>query len=76
MRAAGQMTGQAMFQRLLGGQQRAAYGPHGASCQRLAPGQAQPALIFAGQFASHIALDIVRVMSQSEDIHRAQLGTQ
>ena len=71
-----QMAGQAVFQRLLGGQQRAAHGPHGAPCQRLAPGQAQPAVVFAGQFAGHVAFDIGRVMGQGEDIHRAQLGAQ
>ena len=71
MSAARQMAGQAVLKRLLGGQQRSAHGANGTSRQCLAPGQAQAALIFAGQLACHIALDIAAVMGQGEDIHRA-----
>jgi len=45
---AGQVAGQAMFERLFGRQQRAAYRAHGAPCQGFTPRQPQAALVFTG----------------------------
>lgn len=74
VRAAGQVAGQAVAQRQFGGEQRAAYGAHGAPRQRLAPGQAEAALLFLGQFARHVAGDVVRAVGQGENLRWAQLG--
>ena len=71
-----QVAGQAMFQGLLGRQQRATDRAHGASGQGFAPWQAQAPLVFAGQLTAHIAFDIVRVMGQGEHLGRAQFGAQ
>ncbi|MNJ60137.1 hypothetical protein D3C77_558500 [compost metagenome] len=48
MSAPGQMTGDAMLQRLLGGQQRTTDCPYGTLRQGFAPGQAEAALVLAG----------------------------
>ncbi|MNN53648.1 hypothetical protein D3C81_1684140 [compost metagenome] len=76
MGAACQMTGKAVLQRLFGGQQRAADGTHGAPGQGLVPGQAQAALVFARQFAVHVAGDVGRVVGQGEDVVGADLRAQ
>jgi hypothetical protein len=76
VRAAGQVTSQAMFQRLFGRQQRTADRPHGAPGQCFAPGQAEAPLVFAGQLATHVAFDVRRVMSEGENIRRAQVRAQ
>ncbi|MNN46615.1 hypothetical protein D3C81_1610010 [compost metagenome] len=76
MGAARQVTGQAMFQRLLGRQQRAADCAHRAPGQGFAPGQAEATLVFAGQIATHVALDIRRVMGEGENVCRTQIRAQ
>ena len=72
VRAAGQMAGQTVLQRLLRRQQRAAYRPHGALRQLRAPGQAEPAQLVAAHLAAAVARDIIGVMGQSQDVAAAK----
>lgn len=76
MGAAGQVAGQAVFQRLFRRQDRAADCTHGAPGQGFAPRQAEAPLVFAGQLAAHIALDIPSVMGQGQNLRWAQLWAQ
>ena len=76
MGAARQVTGQAMGQRLFGGQQRTTHGAYRAPGQGRAPGQAEAALLGMAQVAGEKARDIVRAMGQLQDRGRAQLGAQ
>ena len=57
-----------MIEGQLGGEQRAADGPHGPARQGLAPGQAEAALVLAGQVAAQVALDVAAVVGQGEDV--------
>lgn len=74
--AAGKVAGQAMLQGHFGGQQRAADGAHGAPGQGLAPGQAEAALVFAGELAVHVALDVAAIVGQGEDVVGADVWAQ
>ncbi|MNF81443.1 hypothetical protein D3C84_637150 [compost metagenome] len=65
-----------MLQRLLGRQQRTADRPHRTPGQGFVPGQAEAALVFAGQFATHVAFDIRRVMGEGENVCRTQIRAQ
>lgn len=74
--ATGEVAGDAMLQRHLGGQQRATHCPHRAPGQGFAPGQAEATLVFAGQVAVHVALDVATVVGQGEDVVGADVRAQ
>lgn len=74
--AARQVARQAVFQRLFCRENRAADRTHGAPGQGFVPRQAEAALVFAGQFATHVAFDIPRVMGQGQNLRWAQLRAQ
>ena len=76
MGAAGQVAGDAVLQRQFGRKQRATHRAHRAPRQRLAPGQAQATLVLARQLTVHVALDVVAVVGQGEDVVGADLGAQ
>ena len=76
VRAARQMAGHAVLQRLFGRQQRATHRTHCALRQGLAPRQAEAALVFAGQVPAHVALDVRRIMGQSQNIAWADVRAQ
>lgn len=76
MGATRQVAGQAVFQRLFGGQYRAADRAHSAPGQGFVPGQAEAALVFTGQLAAQVAFDIPRFMGEGQNLCRAQLRAQ
>src|SRR3546814_6525057 len=64
-----------MLQRLFGGQQRTAYRPHGALRQLRAPGQAEAAQLVATHRAAAVALYVVALVRQRQNVMRSEEHT-